>query len=58
MDYQTCLSRLEKVPSTQQNQILSCNIQGNLGLAMLQLHHPDGKTVFEGALNQIREQKG
>jgi hypothetical protein len=36
----TCLSMLDKLPKTQDNQMLIYNIEGNLGLTLIRLGSP------------------
>ena len=42
-DYETCLSILNGVPQNKAKQLLTYNIEGNLGLAKMKLGLAEGK---------------
>jgi hypothetical protein len=48
------LAGLERLPQTQEKQILGYNIQGNLGLVFMQMGDSNGKAMIERALEQIK----
>lgn len=58
VNYQTCISTLEKLPKSHSNQLLGYNIQGNLGLTLLKLGNSDGRDTIQRALLQLKELKG
>lgn len=57
-DYETALQMTSRLESSKHNTLLAYNIEGNLGLAMIQLHEPEGKTVFNEAVEKIKDMEG
>ena len=49
---------LEKVEKKKNTQLLGYNIEGNLGLALIQMRRPDGKSIFDAALENVKRLEG
>ena len=58
MNYLTCLATLEKLPKTQEHQIFTYNIEGNLGLTLLRAGNQAGLEKVETSLAQLKHIKG
>lgn len=58
MNYMTCLATLERMPKTEENQILAYNMEGNLGLSLLKMGNQAGHEKVANSLAQLKHLKG